>query len=120
MDPVKTCSRCGAILPLSALGCNKCGQPFIADVRGDVILPAQKSPTRAFLLSFGILAGFGQFYVGQMWKGLVWMLVAILVGIPTFGFGTLIANLASGIDAFRVARRLSRGQPAGTWDWFPD
>ena len=120
MNATKACSRCGQRFPLTALGCSHCGQPFTLSVWGDVIFPVQKKPMRAFFLSFGVFAGLGQFYVGQTWKGLLWIVIAIVVGVPTLGIGTLAANLISGIDAFLVARKLSRGQPSGTWEWFPD
>ena len=120
MNDRKICPRCGSVHPLSVLGCSRCGQPFPVNVSGDYILPSQKSPSRAFFLSFALLAGFGQIYVGQPAKGLVWMVIALLAGIPTFGLGTILANLASGIDAQKVARKLSRGEAAGTWEWFPN
>ena len=119
MDNRKACARCGEMYPLTALGCTKCGQPFPALARADVILPCQKSPGRALFLSFALLAGCGQIYVGQFGKAAIWMAITFLAGLPTFGVGTLVANIASGIDAQKVARKLSRGEPVGVWEWFP-
>ena len=119
MDDRKACPRCGALHPPTAYGCSKCGQPFPVNTSNEMIAPVQKSPTRAFFLSFALMAGFGQFYVGQVGKGVIWMAIGVAVGIPTLGLGTVVANLVSGVDAMKVARKLSRGEPAGVWEWFP-
>lgn len=72
----------------------------------------------AALLSF-LLVGMGQVYLGQVEKGLV-LLCAVLLLLLTAAPGApgLFILLANVLDAFLLARKLSRGEQVGKWEFF--
>ena len=83
------------------------GYPMVPYVR-------RKDPGIATLISF-FLPGGGQFYNGQVGRGLAFLLVTIFVGFPLMfvGIGFFIALVAwiwSMIDAHACAERINRGE----------
>ena len=81
------------------------------------LAPGTHSVALAIVLAFFIV-GTGQMVNKQPAKGVVTMLTAILVGVPTWGIGWAIVSIASFIDAICIANRLNRGEPVGPWQWF--
>jgi TM2 domain-containing membrane protein YozV len=78
------------------------------------IAASNKSPFLAGLLSYFLLGGAGQIYLGQWKKGLALMvstffLTIVLVGIliPIIGVG----------DAYGTAKKLSNGHSVGEWEF---
>ena len=74
--------------------------------------PIHLSPGVAALLSF-LVPGFSQAMMGQLAKGLVIFVVAVLL---VGGFGLL--NLLSALDAAVTARRMELGQELEEWRFF--
>ncbi len=115
------CSRCGTQNDDSAKFCQKCGTataapqpvatPSAPDPRirgGNIPVRAGgkrysevKNPTIATLLS--LIPGLGQFYNGDVKKGLVMLIVAIVGFVPTSGVAYVIMVLWSAFDAYKVA-----------------
>jgi TM2 domain-containing membrane protein YozV len=61
-----------------------------------------KNPTVATILSL-LIVGVGQFYNGDVKKGVVMLVIAILLGGVTVGIGWLGIAIWSAVDAYRVA-----------------
>lgn len=116
------CSRCGTQNDASAKFCQKCGTATAASpptvsppapdprMRGGGVPSSVggkryaegKNPTIAVLLSL-VLAGVGQFYNGDVKKGLVMLAVAIVGGVFTYGLVYLGVAIWSALDAYKVA-----------------
>jgi TM2 domain-containing membrane protein YozV len=77
-----------------------------------------KSAILAAILSFLLLGGVGQIYLGQNKKG-IFIIVATLVLIPCAGIG-FIVPLAGTVDAYLLAEKLGRGESIGDMQWFWD
>jgi len=56
--------------------------------------------------------------MGQGIKGVMILVVGIVFGIVTAGFGAPIVWLVAGIDAYMVANKLKNGRPVGQWEFF--
>ena len=113
------CAQCGAPNDAPAKFCFKCGAPLSqgpvapeADprTRGASAPVAAtgpktvtgKNPTLATILSLLIVGG-GQFYNGDVKKGLTMLVVALVLAGLTAGVGWLGVAIWSAIDAYRVA-----------------
>jgi len=68
----------------------------------------RKDPILACLLSL-LLAGIGHIYLGQTFKGLVVLVIAIAVGIPTRGIAAIPVTAWAMYDAYKTAKK--REQP---------
>ncbi|MGH7334656.1 MAG: zinc ribbon domain-containing protein [Candidatus Rokuibacteriota bacterium] len=118
------CSRCGTQNDDSARFCQKCGAATTAAASPPTPAPAPpdprirggnvpvaaggkryaegKNPTIAVVLSL-VLAGVGQFYNGDVKKGLVMLAVAIVGGVFTYGLVYVGVAIWSALDAYKVA-----------------
>ena len=113
------CPNCGAQNTDTAKFCEKCGTgltpaapaPPHPDTRVRGVEPsvsrsgqvvAGKNPTVALVLSL-VIPGAGQFYNGDIKKGALMLVVAIIGGIVTPGLVTLGIWIWSMIDAYQVA-----------------
>ena len=124
------CAQCGSPNDDAAKFCFKCGSPMAAAAPGPGAPPgpaappppdprmrggaashaavgerrmaAGKNPTVATILSI-FVPGAGQFYNGDMKKGAVMLVVAVLLLAPTAGIGWLGMVAWSAIDAYKVA-----------------
>ena len=74
-----------------------------------------KNPIIAAILSFLLLGGVGQIYLGQTKKGII-IIVATLV-LACIGIGFVIPLLGA-VDAYMLADKLQKGQPIGDMEWF--
>jgi len=79
-----------------------------AAAAGDI---GPKSPGLALFLSF-LFAGLGQFYNGEIGKGLVMLILTILLWLLFLGW---IIWIWSMIDAYSSAKRLNIAANAGLW-----
>lgn len=79
-----------------------------AAASGDI---GPKSPGLALFLSF-LFAGLGQFYNGEIGKGLVMLILTILLWLIFLGW---IIWIWSMIDAYSSAKRLNIAANAGLW-----
>ena len=75
-----------------------------------------KDPVIAAVLSFFLLGGAGQLYLGQQKKGILLMVVTVVL-YCAFGLG-LIINIVGAYDAYVVGNKLKMGQPVGEMEFF--
>lgn len=87
----------------------------------DLIYPGTppKDPIIALVLNL-ILLCVGYFYIGQWQKGIVAIVAAFVVGIPTCGLGAGAVAVAAGIDGMQQAEQLKAGFPIAQWSFFKD
>jgi len=74
-----------------------------------------KDPLIAALLSFLLLGGVGQIYLGQTTKGIVILVAALLLSCVGIGVVVWIIGI---IDAYQIATMLKNGQAVGDWQFF--
>lgn len=133
------CVKCG-VHPLNdSQHCQECGQPTnekqeictscgcrlmrinttSAGGGADVIYPSNppKSPGTAAFLSC-LITGVGQMYLGQVKKGLAWLLGGIVLGAISAGILSVPIVIASIVDAHKIGQKLANGQPVGQWEFF--
>jgi len=101
--------------------CRYCGHRFVA---ATLRRPRQeKSPAGAALLSF-IVPGLGHFYIGEGWRGgvfLITILISIGAAVATSTAGPgLIIGIIGLVDAYRGAKEYNatghlRGVGPGIW-----
>ena len=115
------CAQCGAPNDATARFCFKCGSSLspaaggpapAADPRmrggappatvAETRVATGKNPVLATILSF-FIPGVGQFINGDMKKGAVMLVLAIVLFVPTVGVGTFAIQIWSAVDAYRVA-----------------
>jgi len=101
------CSQCGRENAPAAAFCAGCG----ATLRSAVAAPAPvgpyvrgKSPGVALVLSL-LIVGFGQFYNGDIKKGVLMFLGALIGGLISYSLLWWIFAIWSAVDAYRVASR---------------
>lgn len=128
------CPYCENAIPAGALKCPACGAPAPvapaapaapAAAPGAAPQPppppqapvARKSAFTAGCLSF-LICGLGQMYNGQVIKGIVLLISAIVLGSFTFGVGSLIILIVSIIDAAKIADKINSGRQVGQWEFF--
>ncbi|MFA0782122.1 hypothetical protein, partial [Fervidibacter sacchari] len=107
--------------------CPNCGQLIHRQVahrqvsakgqREQKMIVGEKNPVVAGLLSF-LIVGLGQIYNGQVAKGLVLLVSAIVLGVLTACIGWLVVAVVSIVDAVMIAKKLQQGQAVGEWEWF--
>jgi TM2 domain-containing membrane protein YozV len=107
--------------------CPNCGQLIHRQVayrqisargqQGQKMITGEKNPVVAGLLSF-LIIGLGQIYNGQVAKGLVLLVSAIVLGVLTACIGPLVVAVVSIVDAVMIAKKLQQGQAVGEWEWF--
>ena len=115
------CSACGANNEATAKFCHACGAasgaaavPPIPPDPGTMRGPAQhaqavdrprptgKNPVLAAILS-AVIVGVGQFYNGDVKKGAIMLIGAVILGAATAGALWLALAIWSAIDAYQVA-----------------
>jgi len=125
------CQYCENVIPPGATKCPACGAPAPAvnpaPAQQQQYAPpppqqpqapvARKSAFTAGCLSF-IIVGLGQMYNGQVIKGIVLLISAIILGSFTFGIGSLIILIVSIIDAVKIAEKINAGRQVGQWEFF--
>src|SRR5206468_11651883 len=114
------CGACGANNDAAAKFCQACGQPLLASPAG--VPPASdpvmrggpqthtvqpraatgKSPVVAAIMS-AIIVGLGQFYNGDVKKGAIMLVAAIILGSASLGVLWFACAVWSAIDAYQVA-----------------
>lgn len=77
-----------------------------------IIVPSNKSPIVAGLLSLFLFGGVGQIYLGQWKKGLALIFASFFFG-PLY---LLIIPIGSS-DAYGTAQKLKNGNPVGEWEF---
>lgn len=74
-----------------------------------------KNPIIAALLSFLLLGGVGQIYIGQQKKGIILIVATLILSCVGVGFVIWVVGV---IDAYIMADKLQKGQPIGDMQWF--
>lgn len=74
-----------------------------------------KNPIIAALLSFILLGGVGQIYLGQTKKGIIIVVVTLILSCVGIGLITWIVGV---IDAYIMADKLQKGETIGDMQWF--
>lgn len=67
-----------------------------------------KQPGTAAVLSF-VLPGLGQFYNGDFWRGLIWLIVTPGLWIGSGGTLGWLCHVIAAFTAYRRAERKNRG-----------
>jgi len=68
------------------------------------------NPAAAAILGLCCIPGLSQMMLGQVGKGLIFLLVGFLL--------PLVTNVIAGIDAYQIARKLKDGKTVGQWEFF--
>lgn len=104
------CGGCGATLASAEAGPMAVSQKALtldADgglrPRGDTQYAVGKNPTVAVLLSV-LIVGLGQFYNGDIKKGAVMLVGAVVLSAVTLGIAWFLVLIWSAIDAYKVAK----------------
>ncbi len=74
-----------------------------------------KNPIIAAVLSFILLGGVGQIYLGQTKKGIIIVVVTLILSCIGIGLITWIVGV---IDAYIMADKLQKGETIGDMQWF--
>ncbi|MCP4368671.1 MAG: hypothetical protein GY797_11255 [Deltaproteobacteria bacterium] len=69
----------------------------------------------ATVLSFLLLGGVGQMYLGQTKKGIIIIVATVLLSCVGVGF---IIPLVGAVDAYMMADKLQNGESIGDMQWF--
>lgn len=87
----------------------------------DLIYPTNppRDPVIILVLNLLLLC-VGYFVMGQWQKGIVAIVAALVIGVPTCGFGIALVGVAATIDGFLQAQQLQAGHPIGQWTFMKD
>jgi hypothetical protein len=113
----KKCTFCAEEISLEALKCKHCGASLSTRVLQSTAQP--KDPLLMAIASGCCLAGLGQILLGQVTKGIVFLILCLVIGSITGGIAALVLWPVMGIDAYMVAKKLKNGQPVSEWEFFP-
>ena len=89
---------------------------------GDLVYPSNppKDPVLILLLNLFLLGGVGYLVMGQTTKGIVAIITALVIAIPTCGVGSLTIGALGAVDGYLQAQQLKAGFPVGQWTFFND
>ena len=88
-------------------------KPAQARPAAPVVSRPTKSPVLAFTLSL-IFGGVGQWYLGQVKKGIVLTVAIVVTFFIVIG---VIINFASAVDAYAIAKKINAGRSVGEWEF---
>lgn len=92
---MKLCEMCAEEIHDNAKKCKHCGHMIVSSVKTDKIQIS--SGMGRGLLSF-IIPGLGQLVNGEIVKGLIFLVVALIIASFTGGFGAIIVAIVAFID----------------------
>ena len=118
MAESKYCTNCGSEIDGKAEICPECGvrQAKPGAYQENRTYPTgnqEKNPVLALILSL-LIVGLGQVYNGQTVKGLIFFIVAVIIGFT--GIGLIISFLIwlyAMYDAYNTAQRINEGENVG-------
>jgi TM2 domain-containing membrane protein YozV len=131
-DRRKPCPFCGELIVESAIKCRFCSS-MLVPVDG-AIARSPSSPTTKLVypsdppkdpILMGLLSGcciapgLGQMVLGQVVKGVVFLIGAMALAVITLGTSILVTWPLMGVDAYMVARKLKSGSSVTEWESFP-
>ena len=125
------CANCGQPVNSQRSICERCGcrlvqlyRPVVEVRERKAIEPSGQSATTASVFSC-LITGLGQIYLGQVFKGLFLLVLAIVI---VFFGGYVLGNyyrlisvpywLLMIVDAGRIGKKLESGQSVGRWEFF--
>jgi hypothetical protein len=79
-----------------------------------------KDPVLILVLNLLVFGGVGYIVMGQKTKGIVAIVVALIIAIPTCGTGALAVGVFGAVDGYLQAMQLKAGFPLGQWTFFND
>ena len=96
--------------------------PASAGGGGDLVHPSNppKDPVLILLLNLFLFGGVGYLVMGQKMKGIVAIVVALVIALPTCGTGSLAVGVLGAVDGYLQAMQLKAGYPVGQWTFFND
>ena len=77
-----------------------------------------KNAIIAAILSFLLLGGVGQIYLGQNKKGIILIVASLLLWCISVGTLGWIVQIFGAIDAYMLADKLQKGEAIGDMQWF--
>jgi hypothetical protein len=88
----------------------------------ELVYPANppKDPVLILVLNLLLFGGVGYIVMGQKTKGIVAIVVALIIAIPTCGSGALAVGAFGAVDGYLQAMQLKAGHPLGQWTFFND
>lgn len=89
---------------------------------GELVYPTNppKDPVLILLLNLFLFGGVGYLIMGQKTKGIVAIVTALIIAIPTCGAGSLVIGVLGAVDGYLQAMQLKAGHPVGQWTFFND
>jgi hypothetical protein len=72
------------------------------------------------VLNLFLLGGVGSIVMGQKTKGIIAIVAALAVAIPTCYSAALAIGALGAVDGYLQARQLQAGHPIGQWTFFND
>lgn len=128
-DLAEICPKCGVRQHKVKNYCYNCGGP-VKEIQEmctscGVSIKKNKSfsssegmhPAIPAVLSF-FLTGLGQIVNGQVIKGIVCFVGAVIIGFITLGFSVIITTPLVIIDAYLIAKKRREGKQVQEWDFF--
>ena len=77
----------------------------------------EKSPLAASLLSL-LVVGLGQMYLGQVAKGILMLIIALILGALTSGISFFIVGPISMVDAYCIGKKIKKHIPVRKLEFF--
>lgn len=66
-----------------------------------------------------LLVGLPHIILGQTAKGVLFLVVALILGAFTAGLSAFVLVPLNIVDAYKAGKVLASGRPVGKWDFFP-
>jgi TM2 domain-containing membrane protein YozV len=117
----KYCPTCKADTHPQAVVCVKCGvslakgSGFLSGRGSGVATTQSLDPTIAAVLSL-FIPGLSQILMGQVVKGIVILVAAIVLTV--FCLVGIVLSPVAAIDAYLIARKIQAGNQIGEWEFF--
>lgn len=107
------CHNCGVQVNERQEMCVSCGASLKKLASNDKAM----EPWLAALLSF-LIVGLGQMLIGQVKKGVVFLIGSVVLAFVTFGLSVFITSVLAIVDAYLIAKKKKEGKEVGEWEFF--
>ena len=129
-DAAEICPKCGVRQYKIKNFCYSCGKPVneiqeictscgvnIKKGKSTVSGDTGMHPAIPAALSF-FLTGLGQIVNGQVAKGIVCLIGAMVMGFITLGVSAIVTTPLVIVDAYLIAKKRKEGKQVGEWEFF--